>query len=130
MAVLPHGVSECLSSRVMAGENLQLAAAIIVEPLGPPCPGVWRSSKTLAGSAPGWLVFVIMSRAPKDRKLASLAGLLLGLNLVDGASRMNVEARLAVQRTFAMLLSVGEQMQPCVSASELPGRYLRVPISG
>ena len=43
-----------------------------------------------------------MSRAPKDRKLASFAGLLLGLNLVDGASRMNVEARLAVQRTFAM----------------------------
>ena len=31
MAVLPHGVSECLSPRVMAGENLQLAAAIIVE---------------------------------------------------------------------------------------------------
>jgi hypothetical protein len=86
----------------MAGENLQFAAAIIVEPLGPPCSGVWRSSKTLAGSAPGWLVFVIMSRAPKYRNVASFTGLLLGLNLVDGASRMNVEARLAVQRTFAM----------------------------
>jgi hypothetical protein len=65
-------------------------------------PGVWRSSKTFAGSASGWLVFVIMSRAPKYRNVASFAGLLLGLNLVDGASRMNIEARLAVQRTFAM----------------------------
>ena len=43
-----------------------------------------------------------MCRAPKHRKLASFTGLLLGLNLVDGASRMNVQARLAVQRTFAM----------------------------
>src|ERR1044071_825078 len=66
------------------------------------CPGVWRSSKTLAGSAPGWLVFVIMSLAPNDRKLASFAGLLLRLHLVDGASRVNVEAGLAVQRSFAM----------------------------
>ena len=43
-----------------------------------------------------------MSRAPNYPKVAAFAGLLLGLNLVDGASRMNVEARLAVQRTFAM----------------------------
>ena len=43
-----------------------------------------------------------MSRAPKDRKLASFAGLLLRLHLVGGASRVNVEARLAVQRTFAV----------------------------
>ena len=55
----------------------------------------------LAGSAPGWLVFVIISRAPKYPNVAAFAGLLLRLHLVDGASRMNVKTRLAVQRTFA-----------------------------
>jgi len=43
-----------------------------------------------------------MPRAPKDRKLTSFTGLLLRLNLVNRAFRMNVEARLAVQRTSAM----------------------------
>jgi len=43
-----------------------------------------------------------MSRAPNYPNVAALPGLLLRLNVVDGASRMNVEARLAVQRPFAM----------------------------
>src|SRR6266480_4197219 len=101
MAVLAHGVSECLSPRIVPSENLQFAAAIIVEPLDPPLAGRRAILENLAGSVPGWLVFVIMSRAPKYRNVASFAGLLLRLHPVDGASRMNIEARLAVQRTFA-----------------------------
>jgi hypothetical protein len=124
LPILWHPVPQRLSPRVVAGENLQFATAIIVEPLDAP------SRKRLAGSAPGWLVFVIMSRAPRHRKLASFAGLLLRLQPVDGASRMNVETRLAVQRTLAMPIEREEQMQPCASASELPGGYLRVLISG
>src|SRR5438105_14565842 len=65
-------------------------------------PGVPRSSKTLAGSVPGWLVFVIMFRAPSYPNVAAFASLLLRLHLVDGASGMNVKARLAVERTLAM----------------------------
>src|SRR5438552_1936139 len=51
-----------------------------------------RSSKTLAGSAPGWLVFVIMFRLPKFPSVAALAGLLIRLHLV------------AVERSLAMTI--------------------------
>src|SRR5438105_15420929 len=36
MPVLPHGVAERLPPRIVAGENLQFAAAIIVKPFYPP----------------------------------------------------------------------------------------------
>src|SRR5207248_10055801 len=38
MPVLLHGVSQRLSPRVLAGENLQFAMAILVEPLDAPLP--------------------------------------------------------------------------------------------
>jgi hypothetical protein len=73
-------------------------------------PGAARSSKTFAGSAPGCVVFVIIVRAPKNYpNVATLAGLLLRLGAVDGASRMKVEARTPkveartpVERAFSM----------------------------
>src|SRR5205085_10758858 len=68
-------------------------------------PGVSRSSKTLAGSAPGWLIFVIMSRTPSY--VSALAGLLLRLRPVDGAFRMKVELRMAVERAVAMPIERG-----------------------
>src|SRR5262249_16376284 len=65
-------------------------------------PGVARSSKTFAGSSSGWVVFVIMARAPKNYpNVAALAGLLLRLGPVDGASRMKVEARRPVERALS-----------------------------
>jgi hypothetical protein len=36
MAVLPHGVSQCVASCCVATENLEFAPAIIVEPLDAP----------------------------------------------------------------------------------------------
>src|SRR5262249_33307714 len=66
-------------------------------------PGIARSSKTFAGSAPGWVVFVIMARAPKNYpNVAALAGLLRRLGPVDGASRMKIEARTPVERALPM----------------------------
>ena len=59
-----HGVPQRLPPSIVAGENLQFAAAVIVNHSTRHWPGVTRSSKTLAGSAPGWLVFVIMARPP------------------------------------------------------------------
>ena len=50
MPVLLHGISQCLPPCGRAGEDLQFAAAVAVEPLDAPLVGVSRSSKTLAGS--------------------------------------------------------------------------------
>jgi len=49
-AVLPVGVSDGPLTRVGTGENRDLAAAIIIEPLDAPVAEDRRSSKTLAGS--------------------------------------------------------------------------------
>src|SRR5262249_16450513 len=71
-------------------------------------PGVARSSKTFAGSVPGWVVFVIMIRAPKNYpNVATLAGLLLRLGPVDRTSRVKVKARTPVERALSMPIERG-----------------------
>src|SRR5207248_6594585 len=105
MPVLLHGVSQRLSPRVLAGENLQFAAAILVEPLDAPFPrrlaileNVGRLSAGLARLCHH------VSGSELSKGVPALAGLLLRLRLVDGAFRVNVELRARVERAVAMCI--------------------------
>src|SRR6476646_802892 len=103
MPVLLHSVAQGLPSRIVAVKISNSQRPSSSNHSTRHWPVTARSSNTFAGSAPGWAVFVIMVRAPKDYpSVATLAGLLLRLGPVDGASRMKVEARTPVERALSV----------------------------
>src|ERR1700692_1948981 len=63
MPVLLHGVSQCLSPRGRASEYLQLAAAIIVEPLDAPLAGGFAIFKDF-----GWFGHAGLLPMPGSRR--------------------------------------------------------------
>jgi hypothetical protein len=90
MPVLPHGVSQRLTSGNRAGEDLQLAPAIIVEPFDAPSAGLHAIPKNLGGLRHNLTRIVLLLRPDRIRLASSprLRALFQPLVLVDSMNHL------------------------------------------